>query len=82
MITPDQIDILNAARKILERADMDAMREGWEAENAQGGAHFGRVGEAAGNAADAIFSFLNVANNYGGVEMTYAQLHGREEVQA
>lgn len=82
MITPDGIEMLNAAKRILEREDKTAMSEAWGKEGPDG-ARLGRVAEAAGTAADAIFNFLNVASNYGGVEMTHEQLHGRpEEVEA
>lgn len=76
MITPDAIEILNTARRILERADKDAMREAW-GENARA-SNLGRTAEAAHSAADAIFAFLNVAHTYGGVEMTEEELHGRK----
>jgi hypothetical protein len=79
MITPDGIEILQTARRILERADRDAMSQAWEVD---GNAKLGRTAEAASAAADAIFNFLNVASNYGGVEMTHEQLHGRKEVEA
>ena len=78
MITPDGIGILNAARKILERVDKQAMTDGWNAEN---GVSLGRVAEAADTAAGAIFNFLNVASNYGNVEMSYEQLHGRPQTK-
>jgi hypothetical protein len=82
MISPDGIEILNTARRILARADRDAMREAWEVD---GNANLGRTAEAACVAADAIFNFLNVAHNYGGVIMTEEELHGKkllEEVEA
>ena len=82
MITPDGIEILNSARRILERVDREAMSNAWKAENA---ANLGRTAEAASMAADAIFNFLNVASNMGGVPMSEEQLHGRrltEEVEA
>ena len=75
MITPDGIEILNTARRILERANREAVSEAWQAENAT---NLGRTAEAASAAADAIFNFLNVASNFGGVPMTEEQLHGRK----
>lgn len=78
MITPDGIEVLNSARRILEREDREAMSEAWRAEHA---ANLGRTAEAAKVAADAIFNYLNVANNYGDVPMTEEQLHGRKLAQ-
>jgi hypothetical protein len=74
MITPDGIEILNSARRILERTDREFMSQAWS----ERGGKNGRSAEAAKVAADAIFNFLNVASNYGSVPMTEEQLHGRK----
>lgn len=83
MITPDGIEILHAARRILERVDHDAMRGSFESEPWEAAGR-GRTAEAASTAANAIFEFLNVASNYGKLNLTHEQLHGRpkdEEVE-
>jgi hypothetical protein len=64
-LTDSSISVLNAARSILT----EFASNGPHTEN------FGRVAEASDTAASAIFRALNLANSYGGVPMTKAQLH-------
>lgn len=79
LLDDSDIAVLNAARTILERTAQAAMAASFDAETPYGGAGLGRLGYAAGDAANAIFRSLIQANTYADVQMTKMQLHNTPE---
>lgn len=75
LITPYDIETLNAARTVLERIDQSCKHEHHRSADDQHEAFaLGKVSEAADVAGDAIFNVLNVVSSWAHVELTGAQL--------
>lgn len=80
MLTKAQIGALNDARDVLAAIEKECGSLRWEErENSRDpdGFDYGRLAEAADNAAGAVFNVLNVARAYCGVEITEEQMHNR-----
>jgi len=86
MLTTEDIETLNAARKILDTLCQACSQAGWEAPSDSTSVprsfDYGKLHEATDTAAEAIFNVLNTARSYCNVEITNEQMHMREEAKA